>query len=38
MLKGQKLAQWDDFRTIDWFQFIDSPDLVIEQTRQLLSI
>lgn len=33
-----QLAKWDDYRKADWSELIDCPDIVLEQTNQLLSI
>ena len=32
------LAKWDDFRQADWSEIVDTPDLILQQTRELLQI
>ena len=32
------LAKWDDYRRIEWMLAMEYPDLVMEQTKRLLSI
>jgi len=38
ILSANWLAGWDDYRKADWSDLIDCPDLVMEQTHQLLSL
>ncbi|MBI2596323.1 hypothetical protein HYW46_06335 [Candidatus Daviesbacteria bacterium] len=33
-----RLAKWDDFRQADWSEIVDTPDLILQQTRELLQI
>lgn len=33
-----QLAKWDDFRQADWSEIVDTPDLILQQTRELLQI
>lgn len=33
-----QLAKWDDFRQADWSEMVDTPDLILQQTRELLQI
>jgi len=32
------LAQWDNFRTINWLHIIEYPNLLIQQTQKLLTL
>ena len=32
------LAKWDDFRQADWSEIVDTPDLILQQTREFLQI
>ena len=32
------LARWDDFRTANWLETIEYPELVMQQTQELLDI
>ena len=32
------LAKWDDFRTADWPEIVDYPEITLQQTQQLLQL
>ncbi len=32
------LARWDDFRTANWIEIVEYPEITLQQTQQLLSI
>lgn len=32
------LARWDDFRTADWLEIVEYPELTLKETQQLLAI
>ena len=32
------LAGWDDFRTLRWLDYIKFPQLMLQQTQELLAI
>lgn len=32
-----ELARWDDFRTINWVEAIESPELMLQEMQQLLT-
>jgi hypothetical protein len=32
------LAPWDDFRRANWNDIVDTPELMIQQTHQLLHL
>lgn len=38
ILRTNQLAGWDDFRTADWAEIIEHPELTLQQTQQLLAI
>lgn len=31
------LARWDDFRTADWIEIVEYPELVMQQAQELLA-
>lgn len=31
------LAKWDDFRTTNWVELVDEPEILLNQTTQLLN-
>jgi hypothetical protein len=36
--RGNLQGEWDDFRTFRWIEEIESIDLLIEESRELLKI
>lgn len=32
------LARWDDFRTANWVEIVEYPELVFQQSQQLLAL
>lgn len=32
------LERWDDFRTTNWLDIIEYPEITLQQTQQLLSL